>query len=317
MTPVSAPEATADIASGVFTGTVGPHQASPDTGTDPDRGRHLHRALWPVVLLVGLSLFELLRLTLIGTRNPNLLPAMVIVGAGVVPASFVSFILSRRLPFDVPGGVLAAVAVVGGVIGIIVAGTLEYDVLRRLPTASVAAVAAIEEAAKLLVPLIILLVLRRYRAPLDGLLIGVATGAGFAGLETTGYAFVALVNTHGSLSAVDDVLAVRGVLSPAGHMAWTGLTASALWLAAHRGWSRPATLQAIATYLAALGLHAAWDGIGTAAAYVIIAVIGLGALTAYAGLLHQNRTLRIGRALTEADDAPLTEPGHARPHGKS
>jgi protease PrsW len=212
---------------------------------------------------------------------------MIMVGAGVIPATFVSFIMSRRLPFDVPGGVLSVVAVVGGVTAIIVAGLLEHEVLRQLPTLSVVAIAVSEEAAKLLVPLTILLMGRRYRAPLDGLLIGVASGAGFAVLETMGYAFVTLVNTHGSLTAVDDVLAVRGVLSPAGHMAWTGLTASALWLAAAGGWSRRATGQAVAVYLAALGLHTAWDGIGSTAAYIVIAVIGLGALNVCARLLQQ------------------------------
>jgi hypothetical protein len=35
----------------------------------------------------------------------------------------VAFIYSRRLPYDAPGGVLAVVALTGGVIGVIVAGT--------------------------------------------------------------------------------------------------------------------------------------------------------------------------------------------------
>ncbi len=109
----------------------------------------------------------------------------------------------------------------------------------------------------------------------------------FAVLETMGYAFVELVNARGNISALDGILAVRGVLSPAGHMAWTGLTASALWLAGAEGWSRRASLRAVGTFLVAVGLHAAWDGIGTTAAYIVIALIGLGGLTAYVQTLHQ------------------------------
>ncbi len=244
--------------------------------------------MWIGVLVVGVGLFELLRQTLIATQNPNLVPAVLMVGAGVVPATFVTFIMTRHLPFDVTGGMLAVVAVVGGVIGIVVAGTLEYDTLRRLPVLSVLGGAVIEETAKLLVPLAILLFTRHYRTPADGLLIGVASGAGFAVLETMGYAFVALVNHHGNLSAVDGVLAIRGALSPAGHMAWTGLTASALWLAAAESWSFGVTARAVGTYLLTIALHTAWDGIGTTTAYAVIAAIGLGTLTLYARLLQRD-----------------------------
>lgn len=89
------------------------------------------------------------------------------------------------------------------------------------------AVGLIEEAAKLIAPVAIVLYTRhRYLA--DRLLIGVASGAGFAALETMGYAFVVRLQSHGNLAVIDDVLFLRGVLSPAAHMAWTGLTAAAL-----------------------------------------------------------------------------------------
>jgi RsiW-degrading membrane proteinase PrsW (M82 family) len=52
-----------------------------------------------------------------------------------------------------------------------------------------------------------------------------------------GYAFVVLIQSQGNLAVVEEVLLVRGVLSPAAHMAWTGLTAAALWRAAERGWT--------------------------------------------------------------------------------
>ncbi len=63
----------------------------------------------------------------------------------------------------------------------------------------------------------------------DGLVIGVAVGMGFAALETMGYAFVALIASRGDIGAVEQMLLLRGVLSPAGHMAWTGLACAALW----------------------------------------------------------------------------------------
>ena len=121
-------------------------------------------------------------------------------------------------------------------VGVVAAGMLEFDTLQRLGFMPMLAVGVIEEAAKLIAPVVVL-VATRHRHPADGLLAGVASGAGFAALETMGYAFVVLIQSQGNLAVVEEVLLVRGVLSPAAHMAWTGLTAAALWRAAERGWT--------------------------------------------------------------------------------
>src|SRR5881397_8133 len=121
---------------------------------------------------------------------------------------------------------------------------------------------AIEEVAKLLVPACVLLWMR-YRIPADGLLLGVAAGAGFAAFETMGYAFVALLQSHGNLPAVTTLLLMRGLLSPAGHMAWTGIASAALWSAACSGWTRTEALRFLGVLLAVIALHTAWDSIGT------------------------------------------------------
>ncbi|MCU1659673.1 MAG: hypothetical protein JWO57_4329 [Pseudonocardiales bacterium] len=247
--------------------------------------RRSHRAVsywsrrfgWLAVLLAGGGLFEAVRRTLIDTGNPNLVPSLMLLGAAVVPVSFVAFVQERRLAFTVSGGVLAGVAVVGGVIGVVVAGLLEYKTLQTLGTLPMIAVALIEETAKLIVPVLVL-VGTRHRSGADGLLVGVASGAGFAALETMGYAFVTLILSRGNLDVVDKVLLLRGLLSPAGHMAWTGLTAAALWQAYAHGWSRRSILLCVLTFAAAVAAHTAWDSIGTVPAYAVLATLGLGAL---------------------------------------
>lgn len=240
---------------------------------------------WLVVLVVSVGLFEPLQQSLIVTHNPNLVPALIFVGSLAVPASFVAFVYGRRLPYDVPGSLLIVTAATGGVIGVVVAGTLEYETLRKLGTLPMIGVGLIEETAKLIVPALILL-WGRYRRPADGLLIGVASGAGFAVLETMGYSFVTLILSHGNLSAVDGVLQTRGLLSPAAHMARTALTAAALWWAAASGWSRAGILRFVGVFVLAVALHTAWDSFRTDTAYAIIAVVGLAALTFTA---HQMR----------------------------
>jgi RsiW-degrading membrane proteinase PrsW (M82 family) len=235
------------------------------------------RYAWLPVLVVGIVLFELVRHAVIATQNPNLVPALLLLGAAVVPVAFVTLIDGLRLPYSVPLGTLVLTAVLGGVIGVVTAGLLENDTLHRLPWLGVGAVAVIEESAKLLVPLVILL-WGRYRRPADGLVIGVAAAAGFAILETMGYAFVALIQSRGSIGAVDGILMLRGLLSPAAHMAWTGVSAAALWQAAACHWSPRATTRFVAVFALAIGLHAAWDGIHTLAAYIALAAAGLGCL---------------------------------------
>jgi protease PrsW len=73
-------------------------------------------------------------------------------------------------------------------------------------------------------------------------------------------------------------------------MAWTGLTAAVLWHAAarHRPW--PAVFRCIGAFLLAVALHTARDRIGTIVGYVVLAVIGLAALTVVA---HQMRVSAI------------------------
>lgn len=228
-----------------------------------------------MVLGVGTLLLMATSRVLNSTGNLQLMPTVLLIGATVVPAAFVTFVRTRRMQFDVPGDALGVVAVCSGVIGVTVASLVEYDTVPRLGVVAVVGVAGIEEAAKLIIPV---LVMRRWRGPGDGLAIGVASGAGFAALETMGYAFTTLTAHHGDLSSLDNLLLMRGVTSPAAHMAWTGLTAVALWAAASRHFSPRATITLAAVFIGSVALHTAWDTIRTPAGYCIIAAAGLTSL---------------------------------------
>src|ERR1700761_3820895 len=239
----------------------------------------LLRHAWLLVLAVGIALFVLDERTMVATDNPNFVPSAILLGAAVVPFTFVTFIKGRRLPYAVSGGLLASAAFFGGVLGTIVAGTLEFDVAQRLGALPMIGVAIIEEGAKLLVPLALLLVMRRRFGPADGLLLGVACGAGFAALETMGYGFVTLLSSHGSVVSTVDVLMLRGLMSPAGHMAWTGITAAALFAipgAVHHG---RAVGRFVLAFVVAVALHASWDSFSGLIAYAVLAILSLGLLT--------------------------------------
>jgi RsiW-degrading membrane proteinase PrsW (M82 family) len=233
---------------------------------------------WLAVLAVGVALFVVEERTLVVTRNPNLVPSAILLGASIVPLAFVAFVYGRRLPYHVPGWAIATAAFLGGVIGTIVAATLEFDVLRALGGIPMLFVGLIEETSKLLVPLALLIPLRHNRSAADGLLLGVACGAGFAALETMGYAFTTLIRSRGSITDTVDILLLRGVLSPAGHMAWTGIAAAALYGAAQT-WRRQEILRFVGAFIGAVVLHTLWDSQGSLIGTAVVAVVSLAALT--------------------------------------
>jgi RsiW-degrading membrane proteinase PrsW (M82 family) len=239
---------------------------------------------WLPVLVVGAVLYELVRLTLVGTGNPLFVPTLILLGAAVVPVAFVDFVFGRRFAFGVSSALVGLTALVGGVVGVLVAGALEYEVVRSFGDLPSLLVGLIEEMAKLLVPAAMLLTFRRNRCPADGLLLGVAAGAGFAILETMGYALVALVDSGGNLSLVNGLLFDRGLLSPAAHMAWTGLAAAALWRAVTEHWRFRAVVRFVVVYMIVVVLHAAWDSAGSGWAHIGLAVASLGLLV---GTVHR------------------------------
>jgi len=90
-----------------------------------------------------------------------------------------------------------------------------------------------------------------------------------------GYAFTALLSSGGNIGSVEQTLFIRGLTSPAGHTAWTGLTAGALWalLASPSG---KRLLAFLGTFAGAVLLHTLWDSFSGMITFVILGVISLG-----------------------------------------
>jgi RsiW-degrading membrane proteinase PrsW (M82 family) len=248
---------------------------SPVDTAPPQTGR-LRRWSWVGVLVLGALAYLLVLRTLVVTNNPNFIPSLILLGSIVVPAAVLVFAASGGRQIVAPTGLVVFTAIAGGVIGTAAAGTIEYDTLHRLGALPMILVGLIEESVKLIVPVILLIFLRR-SDPRAGVIIGVASGMGFATLETMGYGFTALLEQK-SLAAVDQTLLLRALLSPAGHVAWTGLTVAALWRipsATRRG---RAIGRAIVMFVAAVLLHAAWDGFNSLIVHVVVGGLSVAAL---------------------------------------
>jgi len=91
------------------------------------------------------------------------------------------------------------------------------------------------------------------------LLFGVAAGMGFAALETMGYGLSALIDSNGDINSLTQILLARGMLSPAGHAAWTGFVCAILWRQRERKGHMVIDMSVIGAFLVAILLHAAWN----------------------------------------------------------
>ena len=76
---------------------------------------------------------------------------------------------------------------------------------------------------------------------------------------------------------VDDSHVIRGLLSPAGHAAWTGLACWGLWRFVTKPTGRHFA-GFVGMFALAVALHTTWDGIGGAVTYAIVGAISIGLL---------------------------------------
>jgi protease PrsW len=257
----------------------------------------LLRRRWLQILLSGLVLLFLVERTLVATSNPNYVPSVILLGAFLVPITFATYLYERLPNWNVSLPALAVCFLWGGVLGTLVAGTLEYEVARALGFLPKLVIGLIEESAKLIVPLGFYF-FGRYRSEAAGILLGVATAAGFAGLETMGYGFVSLLASKGNLGVLDEVLLVRGLTSPAGHMAWTGLVCAVLWRERLKVGHATLNWRVVGAFLTAVVLHALWDtfaSVRSASFVEFLGVMCLSLLVALVGLVVLIRRVREAR----------------------
>jgi RsiW-degrading membrane proteinase PrsW (M82 family) len=235
---------------------------------------HFVRHTWFLVLSVGLAVFLAMEAVLVVTDNINLLPTVILLGATLVPVAFVTYVYQRTQVKDIPMATIAVTVFLGGAIGLILAGLLEYATLRELGFLQLLGVSTIEESAKLVIP--VALYLRgRYRSEADGLLFGVASGMGFAAMESMGYGLVAFLQSQGSIGALQLTLLVRALFAPVGHAAWTGLVCAIVWRERQRSGRNALNWAVVGAFLVAVLLHTAWNTMASLTDHTSIGWVGI------------------------------------------
>ena len=221
---------------------------------------------WLHALWVGIVLFVLATIILFFTGNPNLYPTVILIGNFLVPVVFVAFLYDHQHLSTFTPETIGRCFILGGILGVLGASVLEAVLIptptnpyQGLSLGTAMLVGLIEEGCKI-GAVIFLARHMPHNRQIDGLLMGAAVGMGFAALESTGYAFTALLTSHGYVEASIIETIIRGLLAPFGHGVWTGILSADLFRESGPHHFRITGL-VILTYLFVSVLHGLWDGL--------------------------------------------------------
>jgi RsiW-degrading membrane proteinase PrsW (M82 family) len=182
-------------------------------------------------------------------------------GAFAIPISLVIFFFETNAPRNVSIYQVIKLMLTGGVLALL--ATLLISTVIAGSTANVLGALLIgvaEETGKVLALMLVINKVR-YRWTLNGLLFGSAVGAGFAGFESAGYSFGALLQNESAAPMLQSIV-MRGLLAPGGHIVWTGLCGAALWKVKGNERFRTSMLQDmrfLRVFGLAIVLHGMWD----------------------------------------------------------
>lgn len=223
-------------------GTSGTVPAIEDVDTDWPRPWMFFRAL-----AGSLTLYAIFAIAWEIFENDNLVPGMMMVGTIAIPVSTLIFFLEVNVRKNISIYQLLRLVMLGGVISLFISLLLFSLPLGSLGWMGASIAGLIEEPGKLLA-LLIVARSARFRYKLNGLVMGAAVGAGFAIFESMGYAMHALVGqvvlnnaasnnvllsvmgkVQSPVDAMLEIVKLRGILSPLGHIVWTAICGAAIW----------------------------------------------------------------------------------------
>jgi RsiW-degrading membrane proteinase PrsW (M82 family) len=220
------------------------------------------RQRWFQIFVGGLVLFIAVEEAFRITGNPNYFPTVILIGALLVPVSFLAYVWYKVPAKEISLSCLLICFLGGGVVGLITAGLVEYKTIQNMGVLMLLMIGLVEEGAKLIFPMV-QYVRGKYCSEADGLLFGVAAGMGFAALETMGYGMVTFLQSGGNFTALEEALLIRGVLSPAGHAAWTGFVSAVFWRERERNRHFLSFFLIAGAFVLAVVLHTVWDFVNT------------------------------------------------------
>lgn len=232
----------ADIEESFCIGTPGTIPDIKDVDTDWPRPWMFFRAF--AASLLGYLLFSFAWEFF---ENPNLIPGLMLIGTVAIPLAALTFFFEINVRRNISLYRMMRLFALGGVFSIIFTLILFSLPLKSLGWMGDSVAGLIEEPGKLLA-LIVVARSTKCNYKLNGLVMGAAVGTGFAVFESLGYACNVLIEqvlinqaaesnyilansglVQDPVGAMLDIVVLRGMLSPLGHIIWTAICGAALW----------------------------------------------------------------------------------------
>ena len=214
------------------------------------------------VFVVGLALLIFSEYLLNGPLGLTALWLMVPIAAALMPVCFFIYCWDSDYLADMPRWIPWVTFFSGAFLGVTLAFVLERIFVTNESFSDAMLVGLIEESCKALA-VVWFIRNRKLHSEIDGVILGAAAGAGFATLETIGYALTAYVggfSDGGGLTSLNQTLLLRGLLAIFGHVTWTAIVVGAVWR--DRGQrSFKLTFGVIFAFAVAVTLHGLWDGV--------------------------------------------------------
>ncbi len=203
-----------------------------------------------LIFLYGWNRFE----------NVNLIPGLIMVGSFAVPLSALILFFELNTPKNISILRVIQLVMIGGAMSLLLSLFI-FEYSSFLGVFGASAAGFVEEIGKLAAVVFVLNAVKaeRYKFRLNALLIGAAIGTGFAAFESAGYALrFGLMDT----GEMVDIIQIRGVMSPFGHIAWTAIATSAYWINRPKFSSVVETLKSkefIKLFSIPVALHFIWN----------------------------------------------------------
>jgi len=196
-------------------------------------------------------------------QNPKVVPGVIITGTFAIPISVLVLFFELNIRKDLSFYRTAKILILGGVLSILVTLFINDTPIGKalINKMSASSAGPIEEIAKLFIVYYFLKGMKEKHI-LSALLIGAAVGTGFSAFESAGYAFERLALSQ-SYESMEEMIKMRGLLSPFMHTTWTAIASAGLCIAFTNYQAQGGRLFTNARFLKLLGFsiacHMYWN----------------------------------------------------------
>ncbi|MCC8028209.1 MAG: PrsW family intramembrane metalloprotease [Lachnospiraceae bacterium] len=236
--------------------------------TTPDEASMLSKWMKPYMFARIFLLVLIVVLAGVLMNNALILPFVFIAGSFLVPITVMFFYWELNIPRNISFPSVIVILLVGGILSLVFTTVFNLFNVSQIYVLYYLGVGIAEEAAKILA---VAVWVRKgdKKYILTGMLVGAAVGAGFAAIESAGYAVIGNGWSYG-------VMILRAFLSVGGHVSWAAVSGGALVWAKGGDELAPKhfTSGLFLKYFAlVIALHAVWDITGVIPACLVFCVI--------------------------------------------